>query len=187
MGRHKEAGNEIYQARKLDPRSLPISADIGRLSYFASDYGHAFEHFQKTLQLDKDYVGAHTGLGLTYEQQGRSAEAISEFLQARTLLREDPSYVAGLQAAFGKQGAKGFWQEELTHLQAEAKQHYVPASSFAALHARLGDVEAAFKALQQGLTEKDGGLVDLNVTPVFAALQKDARFAELLQKVGLKR
>jgi serine/threonine protein kinase/TolB-like protein/cytochrome c-type biogenesis protein CcmH/NrfG len=186
MGRHKEANAAIYQARKLDPRSLPINSDIGTLSYFAADYPHAFEHFQQALKLDKDFANAHTGLGLTYEQQNRAAEAVNEFLEARKLLREDAAYVTALQDAFAKQGIKGFWQQELAHLTSEAKERYVPATSFAALHARLGDVEAAFKALQQGLSEKDGGLVDLNVTPVFAALRQDARFAELLQKVGLK-
>ena len=187
MGRHPEAATAIYQARKLDPRSLQINADIGTLSYFAADYAHAFEHFQKALKLDQDFADAHTGLGLTYEQQNRSAEAINEFLQARMLLRAEPAYVAGLQNAFAKQGAKGFWQQELAHLQTEAKAHYIPATSLAALHARLGEVEQAFKALQTGLKEKDGGLIDLNVTPVFAALRQDARFGELLAQIGLAK
>ncbi len=187
MGRHKEATKAIYQARKLDPRSLPINADIGTLSYFAADYAHAFEHFQQALKLDNDFAEAHTGLGLTYEQQNRFAEAVNEFLQARMLLREAPAYVAGLQDAFAKQGTKGFWQQELAHLQSEAKDHYIPATTFAALHTRLGDVEAAFKSLQLALKEKDGGLIDLNVTPVFTALRKDARFGALLQQVGLKK
>jgi serine/threonine protein kinase/tetratricopeptide (TPR) repeat protein len=187
MGRHQEAAAAIYQARKLDPRSLPINADIGTLSYFAADYDHATEHFQQALKLDEDFADAHTGLGLTYEQQKRFAEAVNEFLEARKLLREDATYVTGLQDAFAKQGTQGFWRQELAHLQDEAKERYIPATTFAALHTRLGDVEAAFKSLQLALKEKDGGLIDLNVTPVFSALRKDARFDALLQQLGLKR
>ena len=53
------------------------------------------------------------------------------------------------------------------------------------MHARLGEPEQAFAALKQGLTEKDGGMVELKVAPVFAALRNDARFGELLKRVGL--
>ncbi len=185
MGRHKEAASEISLARKLDPQSVPINSDIGTLSYYAADYDHAAEHFQKTLKLDDRFIAALSGLGLVYEQKGQGQQTVNEILQAKLLMHAPQAYLDSLKQAFSNAGLKGFWQKELEHQQAEAKEHYVASSTIAALHTRLGDKDQALAALKQGLSEKDGGLVELKVAPVFASLRDDARFADLLKRVGL--
>jgi hypothetical protein len=53
------------------------------------------------------------------------------------------------------------------------------------VYARLGDQEQALAALNRGLAEKDGGLVELKVAPVFGNLRSEARFNELLKRIGL--
>jgi serine/threonine-protein kinase len=185
MGRHKEANNEIWAARKLDPQSVPINNDLGTLAYYAADYDHAAEHFQKALKLDERFIAARTGLGLVYEQKGQGQQTVDEMLQAKQLMHAPQSYLDSLKQAFSSAGLKGFWQKELEHQQAEAKAHYVASSTFAALHTRLGEKEQALAALKQGLAEKDGGLVELKVAPVFASLRNDARFNDVLKRVGL--
>jgi serine/threonine protein kinase/tetratricopeptide (TPR) repeat protein len=185
MGRHNEAKSEIWAARKLDPQSVPINSDIGLLTYYAADYDHAAQHFQQTLKLDERFIAARSGLGLVYEQKGQAQQTVNEFLQAKQLSREPQSYLDSLKQAFSSAGLKGFWQKELEYQQTEAKEHYVASSFIAALYARLGDKEQALAALKQGLAEKDGGLVELKVTPVFASLRDDVRFGDLLKQVGL--
>lgn len=185
MGKSKEAMTEIWTARKLDPQSLAINTDIGTLSYFAADYEHAAEHFQKSLKLDEKFAPAHTGLGLVYEQKGQPQTLVNEWIQGRQLLSEPQNYLDGLKQAFDSGGIKAFWQRELAHLRAETKEHYIAASAIAAVHARLGETEQAFAVLKQGLVEKDGGMVELKVAPVFTSLRSDARFGELLKRIGL--
>ncbi|MBI1760713.1 MAG: protein kinase [Acidobacteria bacterium] len=185
MGKPKDALTEIWTARKLDPQSLAINTDIGTLSYYASDYEHAAEHFQKSLKLDEKFAAAHTGLGLVYEQKGQPQPLVNEWIQGRQLTSQPESYLDSLKQAFAQGGIQAFWQRELEHLQTETKGHYVAASAIAALHARLGETDQAFAALKQGLAEKDGGMVELKVAPVFASLRNDARFGEVLKRVGL--
>ena len=185
MGKSKEAMTEIWTARKLDPQSLAINTDIGTLSYYANDYEHALEHFQKSLKLDERFAAAHTGLSLVYEQKGQPQTLVNEWIQGRQLSSEPQSYLNSLKQAFDNGGIKAFWQRELEHLRAETKEHYIASSAIAAVHARLGEREEAFAALKQGLAEKDSGMVELKVAPVFASLRNDARFGELLKRVGL--
>lgn len=185
LGRHKEAASEIWTARKFAPHSLPINTDIGTLAYYAADFPHAAEHFQKTLRMDDNFAAARLGLSLVYEQQNNAPETVSEFLAAKQLTHEAPEYLNELKQAFATGGLQAFWQAELAHLQAEAQTHYVAPSTLAAVHARLGNHELALTALEQGLREKDGGLVELKVAPVFASLRNEARFAALLKQVGL--
>ncbi len=185
MGQSKEALAEIWTARKLDPQSLAINTDIGTLSYYAADYEHAAEHFQKSLKLDEKFAAAHTGLGLVFEQKGQPQPLVNEWIQGRQLQSQPQTYLDSLKQAFANGGIKAFWQRELEFLQAATKQHYVGASAIAAVYTRLGDRDQAFAALKQGLAEKDGGMVELKVAPVFKELRGDARFGELLKRVGL--
>ena len=185
MGRHKEAAGEIGKARTLDPRSLPINNDLGRLAYYAKDYDHAIDHLRKTLTLDQNFAPAHTGLGEAYEQKGQTQEAILEFMRAQRLLHVDQEKLLALKAAFSASGREAFWREYLAQLTAESGARYVPSSEIAGLYVRLGDHQKAFEALDRAYQEKDGGLVELKVAPVFEPLRPNTRFGEMLRRIGL--
>ncbi len=185
MGRHQEANTEVWKARSLDPHSLPVNQAIGAIQYYAKDYSHATDHLKKTLAIDDKYAPAHTSLGLVFEQTGKKQEAVMELLRAKLLMGENGDYLTSLKKAYAETNADGFWRRELTHLAEESKTRYVPSSSFAALHTRLGENDLALAALEKGLTEKDGGMVELKVEPVFDPLRSLPKFADLLKRVGL--
>ncbi|MGH9846225.1 MAG: protein kinase domain-containing protein, partial [Blastocatellia bacterium] len=185
MGRRKEALNELNVARRLDPQSLPVNQAFGTLAYYSNNYRDAVKHLRDTLLLDDDFAPAHTGLGLAYEQQGQTQDAVLEFMRARMLSRENPENVTALKKAYAEQGREAFWREYLSQLQKESKAHYIPSSAIAAVHVRLGQHDHAFQSLNKALVEKDGGLVELKVEPVFDPLRPNTKFHELLRRVGL--
>ena len=187
MGRGKEATAELRLARQYDPRSLPINQAFGTLAYYAKDYRDATRHLRDTLLLDDAFAPAHTALGLALEQQGQPKDAVLEFLRARRLSDEDRTKLATLEKAFREQGEKAFWREYLGQLTAESKDRYIPASAIAAVHVRLGEHDLAFQSLERALEEKDGGLVELKVEPVFDPLRPQGRFHALLRRVGLSQ
>ncbi|MGH9800724.1 MAG: tetratricopeptide repeat protein, partial [Blastocatellia bacterium] len=185
MGRRDEANTEVWKARSLDPRSLPINQAIGAIQYYAKDFDHAADHLKKTLAIDDKYAPAHTSLGLVFEQTGKKQEAVMELLRAKLLMGENGEYLTSLKKAFVESKEAGFWRLELQHLSEAAKSHYVPSTSIAALHTRLGENDLALAALEKGLTEKDGGMVELKVEPVFEPLRKLPKFGDLLKRIGL--
>ncbi len=185
MGRREEAMNELNQARRLDPRSVPINAAFGTLSYYSRDYKDAIEHLRRTLEIDKDFAQARSTLGLAYEQQGNTQDAVLEFLRAKIAMREDSAKTSALKKAYAERGREAFWREYLSQLTGEAKERYVPQTAIAAAHVRLGEHNEAFEALGKAVAEKDGGLVELKVEPLFEPLRPNTKFKELLQRVGL--
>jgi len=185
MGRHREANAEIWKARALDPRSLPINQAVGAIQYYAREYDHALDHLKKTLSMDDSFAPAHTSLGLVYEQMDRPQDAVLELLRAKLLAHEDRTYLGALKNAYAGSNAAGFWRAELDHLNEEAKRRYVSPAAIAALHTRLGETDLALAALEKGLGEKDGGMVELKVEPVFERLRALPRFNELVRRVGL--
>ena len=187
MGRHKEANDAIWKARSLDRRSLPINQTVGAIQYYAREFDHAEDHLKKGLAIDDKFAPMHTTLGLVYEQLGKKQEAVFEILRGKMLMGEDPQYLTSLKKAFVESKEAGFWRNELDHLNREAAQRYVPSSAIAALHVRLGENDQALAALEKGLIEKDGGMVELKVEPLFESLRKLPKFEELLRRVGLKK
>jgi serine/threonine protein kinase/TolB-like protein/Tfp pilus assembly protein PilF len=185
MGRRDEAMNELTQARRLDPRSVPINAAFGTLSYYSRDYKDAIGHLRQTLEIDKDFAPARSTLGLAYEQQGNTQDAVLEFLRAKIAMREDSEKTSALKKAYAERGREAFWREYLSQLTGEAKERYVPQTAIAAAHVRLGEHNEAFDALEKAVAEKDGGLVELKVEPLFEPLRPNSKFTELLRRVGL--
>src|SRR5687768_4759620 len=53
-GRFNESISERKLALDLDPLSAPITFELAQVFYFARDYDHAIEQFQKTLELEPD-------------------------------------------------------------------------------------------------------------------------------------
>ncbi|MBS1789299.1 MAG: protein kinase [Acidobacteria bacterium] len=187
LGRHKEANTEVWLARSLDPRSLAVNQAIGAIQYYAKEYDHAADHLKKTLAIDDKYAPAHTSLGLVFEQTGKQQEAVMELLRAKLLMGESGEYLTSLKKAFAESKEAGFWRRELEHLSEESKMHYVASSSLAALHTRLGETDLALAALEKGLAEKDGGMVELKVEPLFEPLHKLPKFDDLLKRIGLNQ
>ena len=185
MGRYKEANALAWKARSLDPRSLPVNQAIGAIQYYSKEYDHAADHLKKTLAIDDKYAPAHTSLGLVFEQTGKQQEAVMELLRAKLLMGESGEYLTSLKKAFAESKEAGYWRRELQHLNEEAKQRYVSATSIAALHTRLGEADLALAALEKGLADKDSGLVELKVEPLFDPLRKLPKFGELLKRIGL--
>src|SRR5262245_44914477 len=187
MGRHKEAVDELNSARRLDPRSLPINTAFGTLAYYSRDYQEAIRQLKKTLEIDDAFPLVHTRLGLAYEQQGNTQDAVFSFLRARSLTPASKEKTAMLRKAFSNRGRDAFWREYLSQLTRESKEHYIPQTAIAAVQTRLGRNDQALDTLAKAVEEKDVGLVELKVEPVFEPLRSNRKFGELLRRVGLAR
>jgi hypothetical protein len=62
---------------------------------------------------------------------------------------------------------------------------YVPKTAIAAANIRLGEHNQAFEVLEKAVAEKNGGLVELKVAPLFEPPRPHTKFKELLRRVGL--
>ena len=66
------------------------------MHYFARDYSASVEQYNRTLDLDPNYIRACLGLGWAYEQMGRHNEAIAQFEKGVELSHGNPRYIAAL-------------------------------------------------------------------------------------------
>src|SRR5262249_38391457 len=119
------------------------------------------------------------------EQEGDTQDAVLSFLRAKLLTPDSRDKVTALKKVYSTQGREAFWREYLAQLTRESKIHYVPPTAIAAVQIRLGEQNEAFDMLAKAVDEKDGGLVELKVEPVFEPLRPNSKFGVLLRRVGL--
>src|SRR5206468_6540928 len=79
VGRSDESLAEIKRARELDPLSLIINTDTGKVLYFARRYDDAIKQLRETLRMDPDFPQANIWLGSVCATPGLYEEAIAEF------------------------------------------------------------------------------------------------------------
>ena len=182
-GRHEEASSEIGRAHELDPLSVPINTDIGFELYYARRYEEAISHLRSVLQTSPKFPLAHLWLGRTYEQKGMYPEAIAEFEQAGTALKDWPVIIAAAGHAYGRWGHKSDATAALRRMNELTREEYVTPYGIALIFAGMNDKENAIQWLQNAYEDRSHWLVWLNLDPRFDNVRSDPRFQELLQRM----
>jgi TolB-like protein/Tfp pilus assembly protein PilF len=184
--RPQEAWNQINEAMRLDPLSLPNNAEVVRTLYYARNYDQAIEQGQKAMQLDPNYVRTHFWMGRVYSQKRMHREAIAA---SEKILESMPDSTLGLTEMAYSLAAAGRRKEArqiLRRLEGRSSSAFVPAYNFAVIHIALNEEEVAVRYMQQAYENRDWALVVLAVEPRLDPLRKDPRFQEILAKVNLQ-
>jgi serine/threonine protein kinase/Flp pilus assembly protein TadD len=184
MGRYEEAAHEAERALEIDSLSLIINALLGYTYYFSRRYDLGIDQLRKTIELDPHFPLAHLYLGQCYEQVGRFQDAIAEFQNA-SQLSEDPRASACLIHTYGSSGRRLEAQRGLKELLKAAKTKFVSPYFLATAYAGLGDKDGAFEWLETAYRERVDWMTFLKVDPELDDLRSDARFSDLLRRIGL--
>jgi tetratricopeptide (TPR) repeat protein len=183
MRRLDEALAEIRRAQELDPLSLIINMDLGRIFIFRGQYDEAIAQLQKTLEMDPDFGVARFNLGVAYEGKGMYEEAIEEYQKMSAGTGRDHPRTGYVYALSGKRGEA---KKVLDELKEESKNRPVSPLAMAVIHAGLGENEQAIDLLEKSLEQGDADLLYfLGVQPTWDGLRSEPRFQALLRRIGL--
>jgi TolB-like protein/Tfp pilus assembly protein PilF len=182
LGRHREAVRESDRAIELDPLCLVVGGSAAWVAYAAGDYPAAIEIARNTIDMDPEFVRARRVLGVAYLQSGRHAEAVNE-LETSAALTDHPVLLAWLAHAKGVVGQTREAEAVVARLLSQAgyQQHYALAVAYVG----LGRLDLAFDELDVACLDRDPMLAHVAVEPRFAPLRDDARFGDLLTRLGL--
>jgi TolB-like protein/Tfp pilus assembly protein PilF len=185
LGRPEEAIREVERAVEMDPLCLVVSASAAWVNYLAGDATRALAYCRRTTDIDPEYLPAWRIMAAVYLQEGRTADALRVLEAAYGRARHDPIYMAALvhaRATLGDAAAAAELAEDLWRL---SRTRYVPPYHAALAHIGLGDMAAAFASLDQAVDDSDPALTNLAVEPRFKSVRSDARYARLLDLLGL--
>lgn len=187
LGRHDEARCEAERARELDPLSLLMNMTPGLTSYLARLYDDAIEAFQRVIEMEPNFIAAHSMLGHGYEQKGMFEKAIAEYRSVLEMFGENPDVRASIKAMLARAYSAWGKRVEATKIVQELEKDH-PTTSYLMAHAyaALGEKEQAFSFLEKAFDERHLQLVSLKTDPALDGLRTDPRFEDLLLRMGLK-
>jgi serine/threonine protein kinase/TolB-like protein len=179
--RYDEAIREIDRARQLDPLSVVIASNVGRILFFAHRYDEAIRECRSILGLHPDRVFTRIHLAMAFEQKGMFREATAEVEQIAAYFGDAGLSGAILDAMTGKSGEA---RRALRDVEIPNDAGVLDWVMIAGVYATLGDKERAFEWLDKAWQNRDFFLTYIKVHPLLDPLHGDPRFRRLLDKVG---
>ena len=186
VGRLSEAIDAMRKALALDPLSSAYNEWLARFLLYSLDYHGAIAEAQKTLELDETNMRAPLYTGSAHLAQGDAESALQWYQRAQGREKAVRSYDAMIVRALAALGRRDEGEAIMHRLEEESRQHYVRAEILAMGYAALGDLDRAFHCLERAFQARSAGLIYLHLDPGYAPLRDDARFGELVQRIGLK-
>ncbi|HEX5411317.1 MAG TPA: winged helix-turn-helix domain-containing protein [Terriglobia bacterium] len=180
MGRSQEAIREVELARKLDPLSPRINANVVLVLYLGYQYDRAIAEASRALELEPDNPSVYHYLSLAYLQKRMPGEAL-ESLEGTPDLA--PQLLARAYTLNGNRKEALKILGKLTQKWQSTREDFSPYFT-ATAYVSLGDRDQAFAWLEKGLAEYNGQMSLLKVDPALDPLRSDPRFQELLRRMN---
>ena len=183
MGRNSEAISELRKAESLDPLSLIISADIADALCVSRRYDEAVQQSKETLEMDANFAVGHFELGQAFVQKQLYDGAIAELQRAIQLSGHSGAFESNLAHVYGVLGRNEEAVKILKDLEARHNKNPSVAADIALVYVGLGDRDRAMVWLNRAYEARFKASILLH--PVFDPLRSDARFKDLLGRIGL--
>jgi TolB-like protein/DNA-binding winged helix-turn-helix (wHTH) protein len=186
MERMDQAVAEVKRARQTDPLSAIINTDMAEMLYWARRYDEALQQARATIEMDPNFAHAHRVLERIYDEKRMFPEAIAEGRRAVAPTGDDRWMLLDLASTYAQAGKKTEMQDCLRRAAKISPGGVLPdLMATAEIYATLGEVDHAFKVMENLYRRREGGLILLNADPRFDSLKSDPRFQQLLQRIGL--
>lgn len=185
LGRFDEALEQIQRALAIDPLAVIVNANVGFLLYRAGRIDQAVAKLRHTVAMEPSFVMSRYRLALALEAQGRFAEAIEQF-EAMEPSPADPLGLTGIARTRALMGQPDEARRMLGELAEIGRTTYVPSATIAAVYVALGEHDRAIDFLELAIEERAIVGMWLNTERHFEVLRTQARFPQLLARVGLQ-
>jgi tetratricopeptide (TPR) repeat protein len=151
--------------------------------YRARRYDESIAQCHKALEIDPNYANALWFLALSVEQKGQLSESIAK-LEKAVSLSGGSHFRALLARAYALAGEPRKAQNILDELKTLSEREYVSPFDFAVIYAGLGDRDSAFQSLEEAFQQRVFRIIELTL-PMFDNLRPDARWQDLVRRIGL--
>lgn len=167
----------VDKVLELDPLNARAFRSAGYVSLFARDYPAVVSRMERGLALNPSLASAQFGIAVARLMQGNPSRAL-----AAAELEAGRAYALTVIAiAKQKLDDRPGSDAALAQLVLEYDDsHYQQAE----VHAQRGDVPAALAKLDEAYAKRDPGLLWLRNDPLLDPLRGEARFKDLLSRLG---
>ena len=182
---HNRVAEAEAEFKKFDA-FLPFAGGSGLSQhyYFTGQYDRALDLINRKLETNPDSPALREWLGMIYERQGRTNEAIEQFQKAVSL-SQGIDGLGALGHVYAASGRVGEAENTLRKLDELSKHRYVSPYQQAVIYAGLSKREDALKYLEKAYGERSLSPTSLRFDPRLNELRGDPRFQEFVRRTGL--
>jgi TolB-like protein/Flp pilus assembly protein TadD len=187
QGRFEEALAQVRRGQELEPLSLVVHHHVAWVSLLARRYDEAIAECRKALDMDPAFAVAHIWMGISLEQKGLYEDAIASLDEGVKCSRGASVSVGAAAHARAVCGRIEEARERLVELQQRPPERYVDPYTIALIHAALNEPDQALECLEQANRERSVYMtLWIKGDPRLDVLRRDARFEDLLRRMGLE-
>jgi serine/threonine protein kinase len=179
MGRFDEAVAAEKRALALEPRSIPVKADLARVLFYARRYDESLAQYREII-VNPTFGAIYAELLELYE----AAEMTNEWaaLMEKTGDFDNPD----VRKAYETDGMTGYWRKQIEIHQNPDIPEWHRYYYLGVYYAQTNDKERALEFLNKAIDQRNHRMAQLKVHPRFDNLRSDPRFNMLLQRMNLK-
>jgi TolB-like protein/Tfp pilus assembly protein PilF len=186
FGRFDDAFDHIQTALALDPLSVSVLGTYGTFRLWTGSYDQAIEQFQAALRLEPRAARVRMNLSSALALRGNYDEARMEGEKAVSIAPGNPEILGNLACVLASSGQRSEAAAIARDLSGQyLRGEHAEPLAVAIVYAALGDNDRAFEWLYRGRERRDPWLGYLKVDTRFRTLKTDARYAQLVEDVGL--
>jgi len=184
LNRIPEADTEFEKFNDYLPLLVSASAFYGQYFYLRGQNGLAVDQLNKALSMQPEYPPTHEFLGMVYEREGRTNEAIAEMQKAIDL--SGGLYGLGsLGHVYASAGRRTDAQKMLQSIAEQSSRTYISPYQSAIVHAGLGEKDRAIDELEKAYAERSLSAPFLRFDPRLDNLRAEPRFQDFARRIGL--
>jgi serine/threonine-protein kinase len=173
---------DLAAAQQLEPLLTLYKTRRATMLYYARRYREAEQEINESIALDDRPGIAHRQLGRIYMHTGRYELALAEFGKARGIT---PGSYSDLAQTLALAARRPEALAELQRVLEVSTSRYVSPLDIATIYASLGDSDNALLWLDRALDRRAAALGFVPQNPSFDSLHHDARFASIIEKIGV--
>jgi serine/threonine-protein kinase len=179
LGQFQEAEKLARQAIELDPLAYQARTSLARILFTEGKLDEADSAARKAAELQPTAAGSHRWQVFVAIQRGDGEAALRE---AR--LEPNEGY-RHFELALARYARRERPAADAALAELIAKDRNFLAYQIAEVYAWRGETDKAFEWLQVSLDNHDTGMLSLFINPLMHGLRHDARYNDLLAKIGL--
>lgn len=180
LGRKDEAKAHLEKALEVDPLSVVGNWIYSFCLFLSRRYDESIARATRTLELDPNFGVAYLSLAFAYQMKGEYPKSVEAYARC--------SEVMGFpeNAAFIRESFEDGWESFLKMMTKPSDKRPITFSHYivAVFHAVNGDADGTFAELEKSFAKRESHIVMLKVDPRFEKMHGDARFQDLLKRIG---
>ena len=166
-----------------------IAGDLGYEYMVARRYDDSILQCKKAIDLEPSAMWLHAMLAWAYARKGDYEQAISEHekmgSQGYEVSAENQLIASGLGWVYAVAGKRRDAERVIEQFNSISSDAGVDPYWVAAVYAGLGDKDRAFELLDKSYRQHSANLAYIKPDPFWDNLHSDARYPDLLRRMGL--